>query len=106
MYSLEVSVQAELHAIHFRKAFGGTAVRIAQVPFELILKPDRADDDVQLIAESKNVRNAIRVTNRRSRNDRVRNWVTHLDQDPHLFYRVIVLILINRRAPAWLELYI
>ena len=48
-YALEVSVQAKFHAVHLRKTFRGTPVLIVQVPFKLILKPDRANNDVQLM---------------------------------------------------------
>ena len=50
-YVLEVSIQTKFHAIHLRKTFWGTPVRVVQVPFELVFESDRANDDVQLMTK-------------------------------------------------------
>jgi len=50
-YALEVSIQAKFHAVYLRKTFGGTPVRGMQVPFKLVFKSDRANDDVQLMTK-------------------------------------------------------
>ena len=50
-YALEISIQAKFHAIHLSEAFRSAPIRVMQVPFKLVLKSDRANDDVQLMTK-------------------------------------------------------
>ena len=48
-YALEVSIQAKLHTIDFRKTLRSTTISVMQVPLKLIFKSDRANNDIQLV---------------------------------------------------------
>jgi hypothetical protein len=76
-----------------------------QVPFELIFKSDRANDDVQLITKFRRSKMHADDKGKGSHGTGIEHpcpgtQATHLDQDPHFLYQVIVLILINDRAPC------